>query len=676
MIKRYVFGNPIDTEAILNKPLPSSWGNGDINSSFKADNSNITYPLSDNDIVYGLGENVRGINKRGFQYVSYCTDDPIHTEDKSSLYGAHNFILINSPTAVPHNVGIFVDTPGRVTFDIGFTDRNVINITIDAGAYDLYVISPDQNIENVSNDSVTTASNLDFSAIDTPDSVVSAFRKLIGKSYIPPKWGFGYAQSRWGYKSSEDFRNIYKQYKELELPLDAIYVDIDYMERYKDFTINREAFPDFENLVKELSDKDVHLVPIIDGGVKIEKGYETYEEGVANNYFCKDENGDDFVVGVWPGDCHFPDMLNEEARSWFGHKYKYLLDMGIRGFWNDMNEPAIFYSRKNLAKVFEKIEEYKDINLDLHTFWDFVGLVDGVNNNREDYKSFYHNYHGQKVLHDDVHNLFGYFMTRGTYEAFEDMIKDERILMISRASYIGMHRYGGIWTGDNSSIWSHLLLNLKMMPSLNMCGFLYTGADMGGFGCNTTEDLLLRWTALSMFTPLMRNHSALGTREQEFYQFKDSTPLFKNLLTARYRLVPYLYSEFLKAVRDDSMMFRPLGFEYSDDSIAREIEDQMLIGNEIMIAPVVLQNTTGRVVYFPETMREIRFEDCKIVEGDIFEKGYHYIEIPLGVSNLFIRNGYEIPLGDLVDSIAKVDSKNISMYSCNEVTHSYELLDD
>ena len=656
MITKYIIGNPIETEAVI-KSLPETALTLPAAVDICPDipialcDKDIRISMNESDIVYGLGENVRGINKRGFKYISYCTDDPNHSETKNSLYGAHNFILINRIAPATVNMGIFIDTPGKVTFDLGFTDINSISISPAKDDYKLYIIVG-----------------------DTPDTVINEFRGLIGRSYIAPKWGFGYAQSRWGYKSSDDFRKVLKGYRDLNLPLDAIYMDIDYMERYKDFTTNKEAFPDFEDLISEMKEKGVRIVPIIDGGVKIEKGYDVYEEGVANNYFCKDENGEDFVVGVWPGDCHFPDFLNDEARAWFGNKYKFLLDKGIEGFWNDMNEPAIFYSKKHLKEVFEAIDDYKSKNLDLQSFFDFKDLINTLSNNEQDYKSFYHNYKGKKYLHDDVHNLFGYYMTRGAKEAFDRLVPDKRILMVSRASYIGMHRYAGIWQGDNTSIWSHLLMNLQMMPSLNMCGFLYVGADMGGFGDHTTEDLLLRWTALSMFTPLMRNHSALGTREQEFYQFK-SSDLFRNLLHARYRMIPYLYSEYMKAALNDTMMFRPLGFEYGSDPIAREIEDQLLIGHEIMIAPVVIQNASGRVVYFPERMKQLRFAGDTIVEGQTFEKGYHYIETPLGVSDIFLRDGHSVPIGDIADSIDNVDTSKVTIYTCGNAV-PYDLYDD
>ena len=183
-----------------------------------------------------------------------------------------------------------------------------------------------------------------------------------------------------------------------------------------------------------------------------------------------------------------------------------------------------------------------------------MDLVKGISNNEEDYRSFYHNVNGKKIRHDKIHNLYGYHMTRAAGEAFERLAPDKRILMFSRSSYIGMHRYGGIWTGDNQSWWSHLLLNLKMLPSLNMCGFLFIGADLGGFGDNTSQDLLLRWLSLGVFTPLMRNHSALGTRRQEPYCF-DDTDAFRRIIGIRYALLPYIYSEYMKAVLRNEMMF-------------------------------------------------------------------------------------------------------------------------
>ena len=644
MVTRSIFGNPLETDAVPIKPSAVSFQNRVIEKK----EDGFYYTMKDDDIVYGLGQNVRGINKRGWKYISSCNDDPVHSEEKRSLYGAHNFILISGDK----NIGIFVDTPGKVTFDIGYTKYDTIHIQTETDDFELYLI------EN-----------------ESPDEVITEFRGLIGKSYIPPKWAFGYGQSRWSYFTSDEVREVVKKHRENHIPIDSLYLDIDYMERYKDFTINSETFADFDQLVEEMKEQHIHLVPIIDAGVKKEDGYDVYEEGKANNYFCKDADGNDFVVGVWPGKCCFPDMLNDEAREWFGNKYKFLLDKGIDGFWNDMNEPAIFYSEKRLDEVFAKLAEYGKMNLDVQTFFACKDLVLGMSNNDEDYASFYHNYKGQKVCHKDVHNLFGYYMTRSASEAFERIVPDKRILMYSRASYIGMHRYSGIWQGDNMSWWSHLLLNIKMMPSLNMCGFLYTGADLGGFGVDVTADLLIRWLSFGVFTPLMRNHSANGTRRQEVYQF-EQTKMFRDILSVRYKLLPYLYSEYMKAALNDTMLFRPLGFVYGKDEIARNVEDQLLIGDGVMVAPIYEQNAKGRVVYVPETMKMLRFHEGMVTQEQVYEKGHHYIKMPLGDICVFIREGYILPIAEGGEYVDEVNTGSLKLYACGENPVPYALYED
>lgn len=639
-IEKYTFGSPIETGAVIAKVSEASKES----FPFTTGENEIFCTLDPEVIVYGLGENVRGINKRGWEYVSHCADDPIHVEDKRSLYGAHNFIILSGK----RHLGVFLDTPGRVKFDIGYQKTDQLKMIFEEMDFVCYVLEG-----------------------DTPDQVVEAFRALIGRSYIPPRWAFGYGQSRWSYMTSDEVREVAGKYKEANLPLDSIYLDIDYMERYKDFTIDREKFGDFDALVREMKEQKIHLVPIIDAGVKIEKGYSVYEEGKEKGYFCKDEEGEDFVVGVWPGRCHFPDMLNEEAAKWFADGYRDLVERGIDGFWNDMNEPAIFYSEKRLKKVFAKIDEYKTQNLDVDSYFAFSGLVAGISNNEEDYQSFYHQYHGKKYRHDRVHNLFGYHMTKAAGEMFEQNYPDKRILLFSRASYIGMHRYGGIWQGDNESWWSHLLLNIKMMPSLNMCGFLYTGADLGGFGADTTEDLMLRWLAFGIFTPLMRNHSAMGTRRQELYQFSN-IGRFQSILSVRYQLLPYLYSEYMKAALRGKMMFRPLGFIYGEDRIAREVEDQLLLGEEIMIAPVHEQNVSGRIVYFPEEMKVLRFRNGKVYDEGVLKTGHHYIQMPLDEVCIFLRKGHKLPLAKSAQNTEEIDYTDLTIYSFGEETVPYE----
>lgn len=273
------------------------------------------------------------------------------------------------------------------------------------------------------------------------------------------------------------------------------------------------------------------------------------------------------------------------------------------------------------------------------------------------------------VRHDLVHNLYGYNMTRAAGEALKKIAPDKKMLLFSRSSYIGMHRYGGIWTGDNQSWWSHILLNLKMMPSLNMCGFLYTGADLGGFGADTTRDLLLRWLALGVFTPLMRNHTALGTREQECYQFEQIED-FRHVIGVRYRLIPYLYSTYIKAVNQDEMYFRPLGFDFPEDRRAIETEDQLFLGDEVMIAPVYTQNVSGRTVYLPEEMQFVKFMPDGTIYKETLEQGTHYIEVALNEVPLFIRKGTCIPVVDVAQSVDAIDTSTIKYLGYDGATYT------
>ena len=646
MIRKYVFGDPIETDAVVREIGESCWSDGLLRKEGNA----FYYELQPDEIVYGLGENVRGMNKRGWRYVSNCTDNPNHCEHTNSLYGAHNFIMAGDGT--DNTFGVFVDIPGKITFDVGYTNTDQLVILPEDENYKIYLIEGNSYQE-----------------------VVREFRELIGRSYIAPRWALGYGQSRWSYFTADEVREVVREHRSRGIPLDSVYLDIDYMERYKDFTINRETFADFESLVQEMKEQNIHLVPIIDAGVKKEDGYDVYEEVKENGYFCKDENGEDFIVGVWPGRCCFPDMLNDKAREWFGNKYRILIDKGIDGFWNDMNEPAIFYSEKRLKKVFEKLDECKAMNLDVNSFFEMTELVSTIANNPEDYASFYHNYKGKRYRHDRVHNLFGYYMTRSASEAFQRYLPEKRILLFSRASYIGMHRYGGIWQGDNLSWWSHLKMNVQMMPSLNMCGYLYTGADTGGFGADVTEDLLLRWMEFAVFTPLFRNHSARGTRQQEAYRFSHEDR-FVNVIGARYQLLPYLYSEYMKAALSGTMMFSPLSFVYGKDALARQVEDQLLVGENIMVAPVYTQNVTGRVVYFPERMKELVFEEGKLTEGKIFEKGFSYVEMPIGTVHVFLREGYLLPVSKGGKCVEEVDFSNPELYSFGDEIRPYEYYSD
>lgn len=639
MIQKYLYGVPFDTESVV-APIPASQGDPPV-GMVKTSESGFCFacPLAEGDRVYGLGEANRGINKRGFVYVSDNVDDGLHTENKQRMYAAHNFIVISGQ----QNLGLFFDYPARIQFDIGFTRRDWLEVTCERADLALYVITGD-------------------SACD----VVKQFRAIIGRSYIPPKFAFGFGQSRYGYKTQADFEEVVAKHRQAHIPLDMVYMDIDYMDHYKDFTVNPENFPDFSGFVSKMKEQGVRLVPIVDAGVKEEAGYSVCDEGKEKGYFCKRADGTDFEGTVWPGWSHFPDVLNPEARAWFGSQYKALTDCGIEGFWNDMNEPALFYSPERLKAFFESMDELsrKDNIVQDEFFGKVVGGALGLMNAPEDYASFYHDVDGQRVRHDRVHNLYGGNMTRAAGEAFARLRPGRRTLLYSRSSFIGSHRYGGIWLGDNASTWAQLLANIQMMPNVQLCGFLYTGADLCGFSYDTTPDLALRWLEFGLFTPLMRNHATDGSRMQEYYRFADMLPALRKMLRLRYALLPYLYSTFMKAALENTSYFRPLGFDFPADPDAREVQDQLLLGEGVMVAPVYTQNASGRHVYLPEAMKLYRIRSVDDYDTELLPAGHHYVRCALDEVLLFIRPGHAVPVARPASCTAQLDDTALTLWAC------------
>ena len=654
MITRYDFGTPIPTFAAVRSIQPEEGPVPRLAVTRDGEAVRFSFPLAPDTQLFGLGEQVRGMNKRGHIYRSWNSDDFIHTEDKQSLYGSHNFLLVFSPREV---FGLFVDDPGEVVWDLGATDMDEMTVTSLGGSLSLYLVEGP-------------------GALD----VCREFRGLIGESYLPPYWAFGYIQSRWGYAGEEDLLRVARAHREKGIPLDGICLDIDYMDHFRDFTLNPETVPDLPGLCSTLRDMGVHAVPIIDAGIPADPSDPASRSGVENDAFVKMEDGTYFQGAVWPGLSYFPDFLNSRAAAWFGDQYHPLLEAGLDGFWNDMNEPAIFYSREGIRKAYDTVREMDGKNLDVYGSWKLHGAVDFLANNRDDLKAFYHDMDGTRVRHDRVHNLYGGYMMRASMEGMHRFDPDRRFLLFSRSSYIGAHRYGGIWTGDNKAWWSHIRLSLQQLPGLNMCGFLYSGADIGGFGGDTTPDLLIRWLELGIFTPLMRNHTSIGTRLQEVYNFKNWEDM-RNIITVRYALIPYLYSEFMKARATGGMLFRPLAFDYPSDPAACQVQDQLMLGGECMIAPVYEQNAQGRYVYLPETMMLCRLRSHEDYDLEALPAGHHWVPCALNEALLFIRSGCQIPfargslqktadaMGAQLDSLGWENGRDYLLYTDDGVSY-------
>jgi len=628
--KRFRLGNPFPTGAVFleehqwRTETPQSPKGFEV--SFLDDGQVcFTKSMAEDVEIYGLGQTMGNLNKRGARYRMYAIDDFQHTPEKESLYGSHPFLIWKSST---EEFGVFLDFPGEIVFDVGFTDRSTLVITVPKADFDFYFL-PGQSMKEITKN----------------------FMTLVGTPFLPPRWSFGYHQSRWGYVNEKDVLDVVEGFEKNEIPLDGLYLDLDYMDNFKVFSLSSERFPHFRDMVSQLKSKGVHVAPIIDPGVKIETGYRVYEEGKAKGYFITDKEGKPFQAAVWPGLTHFPDFLNPKARSWWGSQYKMLHDMGIDGFWNDMNEPAVFYSPTGLKKAVKTIVETatEGANLGIK----FLELVDDIKkrqNDRDDMRAMYHDTpsHG-KVSQDSVHNLFGMKMAEAVKEGYEQFAPDTRYHLLSRSTYIGQHRFSGMWTGDNASWWEHLKLNIQHLCSLGMCGFYYAGADIGGFSSDSSGEMLTRWNQLAVFSPLFRNHSNLFCRRQEPWSFDDSTlEASRQSIRLRYALLPYLYSTYVTSIETSLPPVRMLGFDFESDERSRATEDQFLCGNTLIVAPVIQNQSRARMVYLPKGnylhWNVASFSDrseMKLVTG-----GDHYVEASLHECPLYLRENSLLPIGD------------------------------
>ena len=435
--------------------------------------------------IYGLGDKTGFLDKRGYAYEMWNSDIPdTHTDFFPSLYKSVPFFI----SMRPHfTYGIFLDNTSKSYFDMGKEEAERYYFAADGGDLDYY-----------------------FIAGETMRDILGAYTGLTGRTALPQKWTLGYHQSRWGYITEDDIMDVAEKMRQCRIPCDSIHFDIDYMDAFKVFTWNRKNYKDPKKTLQKLTEMGYKPVTIIDPGVKKEDGYDVYEEGIKNGYFAFSAENELYVNEVWPGDAVFPSFTNPKVRSWWADKQKFLIDMGVRGVWNDMNEPASFKGP----------------------------LPDDVQFADED---------DTVILHKDAHNIYGHCMAMATKDGWLKY-DGRRPFIITRAAYAGTQRYALVWTGDNQSIWAHLQMAIPQLCNLGLSGFSYAGTDVGGFGADTTKELLARWVQVGCLSPFFRNHSAQGTRKQEPWQFdKELLEIYRKYVELRYHLLPYIYDCFFES---------------------------------------------------------------------------------------------------------------------------------
>ncbi len=570
------------------------------------------FPKSEQSHFYGLGETTGFLDKNHERYTMWNSDVYApHVAEMESLYESIPFLIHQENDNV---YGIFLDNTGKSIFDMRLLPANYQFKTL-TGDMDMYL----------------------FHAANTK-ALLKQYTDLTGRMELPPKWALGYHQSRYSYMNQAEVLELARTFRAKQIPCDVIYLDIHYMDEYRVFTFDKQRFPDPKQMLQELRELGFYVVPIVDPGVKKDPKYDVYREGVLQDYFCKTLEGDLFMGPVWPGISAFPDFTEDEASQWWGDLHQFYTELGIKGIWNDMNEPAVF-------------NESKTMDLDVM-----------------------HRNNGDSKTHEELHNIYGMLMSKATFEGLKRHLDNERPFVLTRAGYAGVQRYAAVWTGDNRSFWEHMAMAMPMVMNLGLSGVCFSGPDIGGFAHHTNAKLLARWTQMGAFFPYCRNHSALDTIRQEPWSFGDEVEaVCRKYLSMRYAWMPYMYSLFYEASRTGLPVMRPLLLEYPNDSKVSNLSDQFLFGSNVLIAPIYRPDTDYRSVYLPDG------QWYDYWTGEQYEGNQHIlIEAPLDVLPMFVKAGAVVPTTSVKPSSVDLSSDDLKIMIAAPMQHSttFEFYED
>ncbi|WP_189069103.1 glycoside hydrolase family 31 protein [Deinococcus radiotolerans] len=539
----------------------------------------------DGAMYLGFGERVGPLDKRGMHLTFWNTDCFPHHTETDPLYVSVPFTTVVQ-SGQAH--GVFVDEPWRMEVDVARAHPNEVRWASSGPELDVYVLAGPR-----------------------PADVLRRYADLTGYAPMPPLWALGAAQSRWGYRTADDLRAVIQGYRDRNLPLDSVYVDIDHMDAYKVWTVSCANFPDLSAFVKEAGAQGVKLVPIVDPGVKVEAGYDVYEEAARGDHLVRTARGDVLVGEVWPDPAVFPDFTRPEVVTWWAGRHKFFADAGIQGQWNDMNEPACFSLRQ------PRETEGKTLPYDAR--------------------------HGTRT-HLEVHNAYANGMSEASRLGYAKFSPNIRPWVLTRAGYAGIQRHATVWTGDNTATWSHLALSLPMIQGLGLSGIPFAAADVGGFAGDTTGELLARWYQAAVGYAFLRNHAALGTADQEPWRFGEAvTDVIRAALELRYRLLPHLYTLAHAATRTALPVLRPLALHWPADEDAAREDTQYLLGEGLLVAPVLRAGHRRRLVYLPAGRWAAVFNLSQF--GPVHAGGQHVVaDAPLDTLPLYLRAGTALPV--------------------------------
>jgi len=543
-------------------------------------------PLEEN--YYGLGDKSGPMNRRNRAFTNWNTDAFGWQESTDPLYKAIPFFIGLRKGAA---YGLFFDNTYWSSFDFGKESRDYFSFGAEGGELNYY-----------------------FFEGPGPKAIVERFTALTGRPPLPPLWSLGYQQCRYSYYPEARVREIARLLREKGIPADTIYLDIDYQEGYAPFTINRQYFPNFEKMIADLREQGFHIILITDLHIKRDPGhgYMPFDSGVKNDVFVKNPDGSVYVGMVWPEESVFPDFTLTRVRDWWGSLYKDFVSIGVAGFWNDMNEPAVFrYPQKTMPlDVLHRLDD------------------------------------GTTITHRAAHNIFGMQNARATYDGLRKLEGDERPFVLTRAAYAGTQRFAATWTGDNLATWNHISMSTPMLLSMGLSGYAFVGDDIGGFGSSPPADLLTRWYELGAFNPIYRNHAAKETLGHEpWVNGPEHEAIRRKYIELRYRLLPYIYSTTEETTRTGMPLMRPVFLEYPQSPEFYSDDRDFFFGPDFFVAPVVKETLDIHGVSLPPGEWYDFWTSEKHTGKDQINLHPRLDEVPL-----YVRAGAIVPMQPLVQN--------------------------
>jgi alpha-glucosidase len=488
---------------------------------------------------YGLGEKTGNLNKYRREWVMWNSDNPGYSDQTDPLYQSIPFYIgINQQIAY----GIYFNNSYRTVFNFGAGNERYSSFAADGGMLDYFFIYGPEI-----------------------QRVVTTYSEITGRQFLPPQWALGYQQCRWSYYPDKEVLNLAKTFREKQIPADVIYLDIHYMDGYRVFSWDRNRFPNPIDMMNQLHDLGFKVVTIIDPGVKQDSTYRVAKSGVTGEHFVKYPDGEYYIGEVWPSYSFFPDFSRVATREWWGNYLAEMMDTGVDGFWNDMNEPAVW------GKAFPT---------------EVLMYDDGK------YSSF-----------KKMRNLYAFYMAQATYAAFKKHRPNQRPFIVTRAGFAGEQRLTTVWTGDNSATWDDLALGIRMMLGMGLSGVPFVGMDVGGFIGTPTPELFARWVQVGTFSPFFRTHTHFGSPDQEPWSFGENVEaISKKFIELRYQLLPYLYTLLWESTESGSPIVRPLFWHYQNDpnTFSDEFQHQFMVGENLLVVPVLRPGQQLQKVYLPK----------------------------------------------------------------------------